>query len=56
MRAGQTEKFLCDCCGKEFEITLEPHCPDAEEASPDVCPFCGSDVLQRAVMLPGKDE
>ncbi len=44
MKAGQTEKFSCDCCSKDFEITLEPNCPHAEEASPEVCPFCGSDL------------
>ncbi len=41
MSPGETQKFSCDTCGKDFEITLEPHAPDAEDATPEMCPFCG---------------
>ena len=41
MRPGETQKISCDCCAKDFEITLEPDCPHANEATPEICPFCG---------------
>lgn len=44
MSPGETQKFSCDCCGKDFEITLEPNAPYAEEATPELCPFCGNDI------------
>ena len=46
MRPGDTEKFLCNICGKDFEITLEPNIQYAEEATPEWCPFCGGDIEQ----------
>lgn len=44
MSPGETKKFLCICCVKEFEITLEPNAPQAQDATPEVCPFCGTDL------------
>ncbi|KKM93806.1 hypothetical protein LCGC14_1204710 [marine sediment metagenome] len=46
MSPGETQKFSCDTCGKDFEITLEPHCPHAEDAAPEMCPFCGGDIVK----------
>lgn len=44
MYAGETKKFSCDTCAKDFELTLEPHAPHAEDASPEMCPFCGGNI------------
>lgn len=46
MKAGQTQKFECDTCGKEVEITLWPSCPHAEDATPELCPFCGGTIVE----------
>ncbi len=46
MSPGETTKFLCDCCVKEFEITLEPYTPDAPDATPELCPFCGTIIKE----------
>lgn len=44
MSPGETRKFSCDTCSKDFEITLEPHTPHAEDATPEMCPFCGAGI------------
>jgi len=51
MEAGKTERWDCDDCGTEFEVTYEPKAKDspreAENIEPKevtVCPFCGSDI------------
>ena len=46
MKAGETQKFSCDVCAKDFEITLEPNCPYASDAIPELCPFCGTDIIE----------
>ncbi len=49
MRPGETQKFSCDTCVKDFEITLEPNAPHAEDATPKLCPFCGDDIVERQI-------
>ena len=44
MSPGETTKFSCDTCAKDFEITLEPNCPHAVDAMPEMCPFCGGSI------------
>ncbi len=44
MSHGDTQKFSCGTCGKDFEITLEPHAPHAEDATPETCRFCGGEL------------
>ncbi len=44
MSPGETQKFSCDTCAKDFEITLEPNVPHAEDATPEMCPFCGGGI------------
>lgn len=46
MKAGETQKFSCDVCAKDFEITLEADCPYASDATPELCPFCGTDIIE----------
>ena len=45
MSPGETEQFECDTCAKVFELTLEPDCPSAEDATPEICPFCGGHIV-----------
>lgn len=44
MNPGETQKFSCNTCAKDFEITLEPNVPEAEDATPEMCPFCGGGI------------
>ena len=44
MRAGETRRYSCDTCGKNFNLTLEPDAPVAEEATPELCPFCAGNI------------
>ncbi len=53
MYSGQTGKYLCNECLREFELTLEPAAKDAGPAEDDdgqpgevqCCPFCGSELV-----------
>lgn len=52
MKPGETERFSCDGCLTEFEITYEPKAKGLkdtgiEEKTPVTCPFC-DDSLERA--------
>lgn len=51
LKAGETQRFQCNECNREFEVTLEPKAKDAEPskrptdtAVVGTCPFdnCGS--------------
>lgn len=48
MLEGQTQRFDCDGCSKEFEVTLEPKMrgkpPGRRATGAQVkhCPFCGT--------------
>ena len=44
MRPGDKQTFRCDECSREFAITLEPRTPHAEDAIPEMCPFCSGDI------------
>ncbi len=49
MKAGETERFDCDECLIEFEVTLEPKAKGSKElseavATVTVCPFCGEEL------------
>lgn len=44
---GETKRFECDECQKEFEVTLEPKCAEMKDppkgyGGVDYCPFCGT--------------
>lgn len=55
MKAGSTERFDCESCNREFEVTLEPKASGTSEAAKQAakdlgeaevaaCPFCGEEV------------
>jgi transposase-like protein len=45
---GETIRYCCSKCDREYEITFEPKAadmqtkPDMDSAAPSQCPFCGS--------------
>jgi hypothetical protein len=48
IQPGETKRFECESCGKEFEVTLEPKAKNSPEsltmqpADVGACPFCAS--------------
>jgi uncharacterized protein with PIN domain len=49
VKAGETERFDCEECSAEFEVTYEPKCKDKPSAAKGIlnndvttCPFCGA--------------
>lgn len=53
MNPGQTERFNCDQCETEFEVTLEPKAKDNPREARDMeggvvsyYPFCGGDITR----------
>ena len=51
MKAGQTERFYCEDCLAEFEVTYEPKAKglndiDIEEKFLHMCPFCGKTITE----------
>ena len=46
MNPGETERYMCDSCLLEFEVTLEPHpAGGGEPGDVEYCPFCGSEAV-----------
>lgn len=55
MNAGETERFYCEECSTEFEVTLEPKAqgfkgapgtPEPEPKEVAHCPFCGDSNVE----------
>lgn len=53
MKAGESERALCNDCHTEFEVTLEPKAKNIPESArladtnnTGYCPFCGSDQIE----------
>lgn len=50
MKAGETERFDCEECSREFEIVYEPKATTPkekkgiEDADVTNCPFCGASL------------
>lgn len=41
MSPGETVKFSCPNCRRDFDICLKPDVSDTEPADVGYCPFCG---------------
>ena len=49
MNAGETARFDCPDCNREFEVCLEPKAKGMKNPPDDTadvlhCPFCGADI------------
>jgi hypothetical protein len=56
MKAGETQRFQCNDCNREFEVILEPKAKNMkpedrpkEEGNVGACPFddCGSSDIEK---------
>lgn len=55
MKDGEVERFDCDNCSVEFEVTLEPKTKEKDKGKSgdsvvEYCPFCGG------FLTPDEDE